>query len=123
MKVLESICLECSFTFAWNWPKIKKKMTVTSQIVDLALLIIFTAAMCLLWSLVTGPSLMLLLLLVLELTIFVENGLTRNLEIQITLGWVLLYIWSFRLFRDINFLLKVLNEEFMNAAKYNRASL
>ena len=47
--------------------KLAKRMTMTSQIVNKALLIFFTVVVFLLSGLVTGPSFMLLSLLVLVL--------------------------------------------------------
>ena len=71
-----------------------KKMTMTSQFFDMTSPSVFFDVLFLLWNLVTGPSLMSISSMVLELWQFsFIRHLTRNLEFENTCIWVLPNSW------------------------------
>ena len=103
---------ESSSRIAPNWPWIRK-MTMVSQFADMTsssnffVVDFFDSS-----SLVTGPSFMSILPLVLELC---YKGLTRSLEIGNTPVWVLPNIWRLERLRDTNSGTNVSNEILPNA--------
>ena len=103
---------ESSSRIAPNWPWIGK-MTMVSQFAGMTSssnffdVDFFDSS-----SLVTGPSFMSILPLVLELS---YKGLTRSLEIRNTPVWVLPNIWRLERLRDTNSGTNVSNEILPNA--------
>ena len=114
---------ESGFRVAPNWLKIGK-ITMKSQFADMTSLPkFFDLVLFFLSSLVTGPSFMSILSLVLELRQFFFKGLTRNPEIGNTPVWFLSNIWRLDQGRDTKLGANVFNEILLNAAKFQGYSL
>ena len=94
-------------------------MTMTSQLTNMKKLSnFFDAAVFLLSSLVTHPSLISISLMVLELwSYFVYMGFTRHPEIGNTPVWVLPNIWRLGQIRDMKFGANVSDKKLLTAAK------
>ena len=94
-------------------------MTMTPQFTDMMLLsYFFDVVLFLLSSLVTGPSLMSISLLILKLwKFFFYKRLNRNLEIGLTPFSFLANIWKQERFRDTNFGTNVSNKKFLDRTK------
>ena len=112
--VLQILCPGSGQQTPPKWPKIWK-MKMTSQSLDM-LFSSFFDAFCFSSSLVTGPSFMSILSLVLELWLFYKE-LTRNPEIGNTPVWVFPNIWRSGRVMDTWFGMNTSNRILVNAAK------